>query len=216
MSLPAEYITKREIENGFRQFDLAVDIVRYYLDPERPFSLRPGLILDLQKQAVEGIEAAPGELRTTAVHISRSKHTPPAPHLVSTLVTEFCDYINDNWHERTAFHLSAYAMWRINWIHPFSDGNGRTARTVSYTLLCIKLGYELPGSPTIIEQIEEDKSHYLEALEAGDAAERSGSVDVSEMENMIRSMLAKQLLGVIEAAGGVGFAKAEARFSSRS
>jgi len=98
------------------------------------------------------------------------------------------------------FHLSAYAMWRLNWIHPFVDGNGRTARTLSYLLLCLKLGYILPGTPTIPQQIEEDKSHYLEALQTADDAARTGAIDVDEMERMLKGMLARQLLGIIEAA----------------
>jgi len=195
--------SEREVENGFRQFDRFLEIVDYYLDRERPFALRPGVILELQKEAVEGIETDPGRIRTTRVGITHSKHVPPPPHLVEALLTEFCDYVNDNWHEKTAFHLAAYVMWRVNWIHPFTDGNGRTARTLSYAVLCIKLGYELPGSPTIPAQIELDKSHYLEALEKGDDAERNGEIDVSEMEAMIRAMLARQLMGVIEAAGGL-------------
>lgn len=194
--------TEREVENGFRQFDLCLEMIRYYLDPERPFALRPPLILDLQREAVEGIEATAGQLRSGTVLITGSHHAPPAPHLVRAHLQEFCDYINDCWHERTAFHLSAYAMWRLNWIHPFSDGNGRTARSVSYLILCIKLGYILPGTPTILQQIEKDKTHYVRALEAADAAEREGTADVSEMEEMLKAMLARQLIGIIEAAGG--------------
>jgi hypothetical protein len=34
--------------------------------------------------------------------------------------------------DATAIHLAAYLMWRLNWIHPFADGNGRTARMTSY------------------------------------------------------------------------------------
>lgn len=195
--------TEREIENGFRQYDLTQDVIRYYLEPDRPFALRVPLILDLQREAVAGIEAEPGQIRKTAVGIHKSDHSPPPPHLVGNYLSDFCEYVNDNWHERTAFYLSAYTMWRLNWIHPFTDGNGRTSRALSYALLSIKLGYVLPGAPTILQQIEEDNSHYIEALEKADAAARKGSEDVSEMERMIRAMLAKQLLSVIDAAGKI-------------
>jgi Fic family protein len=94
-------------------------------------------------------------------------------------------------------------MWRLNWIHPFTDGNGRTSRALSYALLNIKLGYVLPGSPTILQQIEEDNSHYIEALEFADKAAREGAEDVDEMKRMIRAMLARQLLSVIDAAGPI-------------
>ena len=70
-------------------------------------------------------------------------------------------------------------------------------------ILCIKLGYIIPGSPTIPSQIEMDKTHYLMALEKADEAFASGSSDVSEMESMIKGMLARQLLSVIEAASRV-------------
>lgn len=201
--MAVDHNTEREIENGFRQYDLTLDIIKYYLEPERPFALRVPLILDLQRAAVDGIEAEPGQIRKTPVGIHKSEHDPPPPHLVFAHLTELCDHVNDNWHERTAFYLSAYVMWRLNWIHPFADGNGRTSRALSYALLSIKLGYVLPGSPTILQQIEEDNSHYIKALEMADAAVREGGVDVSEMERMIRAMLAKQLLSVIDAAGPI-------------
>jgi Fic family protein len=199
--VPVDHTTQVEIENGFRQYDLTLDIIRYYLNPERPFALRVPMILDLQREAVAGIEAAPGEVRTVSVGITKSKHSPPGPHLVNSYLTEFCERINDNWHEQTAFYLSSYAMWRLNWIHPFTDGNGRTSRALSYALLNIKLGYALPGSPTILQQIEEDNSHYIKALELADEAAREGKENVGEMTMMIRAMLAKQLLSVIDAAG---------------
>jgi Fic family protein len=198
--MAVDHSTHLEIENGFRQFDYTVDVIKYYLEPDRPFSLRVPLIMDLQREAVIGIEAEAGRVRSTLVGIHHSKHAPPQPHLVGVYLTEFCEYINRNWHERTAFYLSAYAMWRLNWIHPFTDGNGRTSRALSYALLCIKLGYVLPGSPTIPQQIEEDNSHYIRALEMADEAAKGDVEDVSEMETMIRNMLAKQLLSVINAA----------------
>lgn len=122
--------TALEVENGFRQYDLAIEIIRYYQDPDRPFSLRIPLILDLQREAVAGIEVEAGQLRTSTVGINKSQHNPPPPHLVHNFMVEFCDFINDNWHEKNAFYLSAYTMWKINWIYPFTDGNGRTARTL--------------------------------------------------------------------------------------
>jgi Fic family protein len=192
-----------ESENGLRQFDYALRVIETFLDPDHPFALRPSLVLDLQAIAVKDLDLRPGEWRNGSVQISQSKHQPPPPHLVHNLVTEMCDYVNDNFHERTAFHLSAYIMWRLNWIHPFSDGNGRTSRTASYVVLCAKLKSILPGSPAIPQQIQEDRTAYFRALEAADAAYLTDkTVDVSAMETLLRNMLAKQLLSVIEKAGG--------------
>jgi multisubunit Na+/H+ antiporter MnhE subunit len=68
-------------------------------------------------------------------------------------------------------------------------------------VLCASLNTLLPGSPTIPEQIQDDRTLYFRALEASDEAAKTGSVDISEMENVIKGMLAKQLLSVIEQAG---------------
>lgn len=198
---PAE-IAKREVENGRRQFDLAMHMVRAYLEPGRPFALRPRHVLDLQAMAVDGIEAQPGVFRSTKVGIVGAVHQPPDAFRVPSLVLEMCDYVNDNLHEKSPFHLASYVMWRHNWIHPFADGNGRTSRILSYLVLSVALGYELPGRPTVPEQIQADRDGYFKALEAADRAYLDDRLDVGAMENLLKGMLAKQLLSVIEAADG--------------
>jgi Fic family protein len=200
-AMDVEEIAKLEAENGFKQLERAIDVIRFYLEPGRPFALRPGLILDMQKLAVEGLVAYPGQWRKTKVGISKSQHEPPPPHLVESLVVEMCEYVNENRHIRNAFHLSSYVMWRHNWIHPFEDGNGRTSRVLSYIILSICAGYVLPGTPTIPEQIQKDRKGYFAALEAADEswkAEKSN--DVKAMEDLLKNMLAKQLLSVIDGA----------------
>jgi hypothetical protein len=93
-------VAKLEVDNGFRQIDLGIDVIKMFLEPDRPFALRPSLIQQLQKVAVEGIAPHPGEWRTGSAKITKSSHVPPDLHLVSFLVQEMCDYVNDNWHDR--------------------------------------------------------------------------------------------------------------------
>lgn len=85
----------------------------------------------------------------------------------------------------------------MNWIHPFVDGNGRTARAISYVILCVRLGYRLPGTKTIPEQIAKHKTPYYKALEAADVLETEGKLDLSEMEALLESLLAAQLVSVL-------------------
>jgi len=192
-----------ELENSLRQVDRGIELIEMYLEPDRPFSLRPHHILDLHHVAMDRVMPDAGRFRTYPATIGQSKHVPPHESAVPMLVTEMCEYVNDNWHEKTAFHLSAYVMWRLNWIHPFGDGNGRTSRITAYAVLSAKLGYLLPGSPTIFEQIESNGDRYIGALEAADNSISDCDVpDFSSMEEMLRDMLAKQLLSVIETASG--------------
>ncbi len=106
---------------------------------------------------------------------------------------------------RSPIHLAACLLWRVNWIHPFSDGNGRTARALGYAVLAIRLGYLLPGSRTVPEQISEDKFPYYDALEVADAGQENGKIDLTGLEKMLSDMLAAQLLHLHEqATGGAG------------
>ena len=112
--------------------------------------------------------------------------------------SELCDYINEKWAEKSPLHLAAYVMWRLNWIHPFTDGNGRTSRAISYLVLCVRLKALLPGKVTIPEQIEQDRTPYYKALEAADDAWAEGRIDLTAMKQLLASMLAKQLHAVYE------------------
>jgi len=93
----------------------------------------------------------------------------------------------------------------LNWVHPFADGNGRTARAISYIVLSIKIDGLLPGTKTIPDQIAADKTPYYDALEKADAAWKAGErVDVSALETMLSGMLANQLLQAAKEAETVG------------
>jgi Fic family protein len=190
-----------EARNGFRQYDAAIAAIHTALD-RGSFKLRPSLILGLQREALAGISSYAGNYRPGGVAIEGSKHEPVGAHLVPELVEEMCDYVNEHWDESTPLHLAAYLMWRLNWIHPFADGNGRTSRIVSYVVLSIRAGAMLPGTPTIPDQIVDNRNPYFEALDAADSAYRDGKIDVSKMEMLLAALLAKQLAGFYQAAGG--------------
>jgi len=105
---------------------------------------------------------------------------------VPELVENMCDYVNEQWRDATAIYLAAYLMWRLNWIHPFADGNGRTARMTSYVVMSIKIGGVLAGTPTIPEQIVDNRVPYFDALDEADEAFKKDQIDVSKMEEIAR------------------------------
>jgi Fic family protein len=191
-----------EARNGLRQYDLGIRIVQEALDRDN-FKLRPSTVLALHREALAGISSFAGNFRPAGVEIEGSKHTPPGAHQVPELVEDMCDYVNEHWGESTALHLAAYVMWRLNWIHPFAYGNGRTSRITSYVVLCIRSGNLFPGTPTIPDQIVGNRSPYFDALDAADGAwQATHGVDVSQMEDLLESLLAVQLTKAFEQAGG--------------
>jgi Fic family protein len=196
-------LAEREALNGLRQFDAVVEMVEYFLHPDRPFRFRPSQLLHLHRFALDGISSYAGTWRPAGIDIGGSRHQPVGAHQVPELVEDLCDYINSNWKERSPIHLASYVMWKLNWIHPFTDGNGRTSRSASYLVLCLRTGYLLPGKKTIPEQIAEGRKPYYDALEAADKALADGRVDLTEMDALLSSLLARQLIGVFDDAMGM-------------
>lgn len=189
---------RREAQNGLKQFDLVIRMVETFLDRNRqPFKFRPSHLLSLHREALAGISAYAGLWRPSEIEICGSKHKPPAAWEVPERIEELCEYVNEKWEVKSPVHLASYVMWRLNWIHPFTDGNGRTSRAASYMILCLRLGYVLPGKHTIPDQISEDKTPYYKALEAADDAWDEGKVDLSAMKKLLDAMLAKQLLDIL-------------------
>jgi Fic family protein len=188
-----------EARNGLLQFD---EVIRLVGEVERgaSFRLRPSTLQTLHRIAIQDIYACAGNYRTSPIQIKGTDHQPPPWQDVPRLVEEMCDYVNDHWLSSTPVHVSAYLMWRINWIHPFAGGNGRTSRAVSYLALCAGLGYHLPGKLTIPEQIVVNREPYYRALDAADLAWSKVIIDVSEMEILLSALLARQLTQVHAAA----------------
>lgn len=191
-----------EVRNGFRQYDVGYAMAQDAIE-RGSFKLRLSMLLTLHREALRGISSYAGNFRPGPVNITKSKHRPPEAHLVPELVENLCEYVNERWQDATAIHLAAYVMWRLNWIHPFADGNGRTSRIASFLVLAVKSGFLPPGKDTIPAQIQDDRRGYFAALDAADAAAREGRIDVSVMEGLLSGMLAKQLTSFYAEAGGL-------------
>jgi Fic family protein len=92
-------------------------------------------------------------------------YTPPSHINIKKLIVTFCDYANDNDTEGEFVHPVVKGIilhFLIGYIHPFIDGNGRTARTIFYWYL-INKGYWLTEYMSISRVILKAKSQYARA-----------------------------------------------------
>jgi Fic family protein len=89
--------------------------------------------------------------------------------------------------------LPAYALWRLNWIHPFIEGNGRAARAACYYLICMRQGGLLPGTKIVPERIRENRPRYYAALQAADRHWAKGQFNVDELADYLADLLREQL-----------------------
>ena len=89
--------------------------------------------------------------------------------------------------------LATYVLWRLNHIHPFINGNGRTARAACYFVLCVKAGGWLSGDVILPERLQSNRDEYMEALRKADEAEDAGKPDLTELCALVSRMLTEQL-----------------------
>ena len=142
----------------------------------------------------------PGVYRTEDVSITKGSevvHQPPSFVDVQHLMDEFRQDLASRWGTSTPVEIASFCLWRVNWIHPFKNGNGRTARAFSYACLCLKYGFFLPGKQTVIDLIMENRPDYYEALKQADNEYTlKGAFDLTEMNEFIEKLLAQQLSSI--------------------
>ena len=146
----------------------------------------------LNHVAVSNIAQFGGRFRKEPIYVGN--HLPPHYAEVSDEMDRFFSVVHENW--TVIDHptiLPAYALWRLNWIHPFVEGNGRTARAACYYLICMKHGALLPGVKIVPERIRDNRGPSYAALQAADRAWNQGHFDVTELANYLQGLLKAQL-----------------------
>ncbi|MBN1385549.1 Fic family protein [Candidatus Woesearchaeota archaeon] len=83
-----------------------------------------------------------GRIRFFDVKIEGSKHTPLSNEKVKKHLLNMYKWYSANKNKLHPFELATLIHAKIAWIHPFEDGNGRTARAIMNWLL-IKNGYPM-------------------------------------------------------------------------
>lgn len=90
-------------------------------------------------------------------------HTPPLQSDIQKLINDLCIFFNTDSEEFTHPIIKGCIIhFMIGWIHPFTDGNGRTARAIFYWYM-LKKGYWLTEYLSISRIIKDTKSQYEKA-----------------------------------------------------
>jgi Fic family protein len=130
----------------------------------------------------------PGEFRDEEVEVGR--HRPPRHDSINRFLQHFQQSCRlDRQHGDTKFIAAAASHQRLAWIHPFLDGNGRTARLFSHAYFSrIADGYRLWS---ISRGMALRRSDYMAMLAAADAPRRNdldgrGSLSAEALANFCR------------------------------
>ena len=110
-----------------------------------------------------------GNYRTVEVKISGSDYSPPSPEEVPPQMTDFSDWLKSSTETANGSDAILIACAAHAWfaqIHPFIDGNGRTAR-ILMNLILMRNRYPI----AIISK--EERSRYYDALEESQVSDLS-------------------------------------------
>merc|ERR1712150_37779 len=176
-------------------------------------SLDTALLHAFHAQGVQGVQS---EFRDSPIHIrGAARHVPPPPTEVATLVVEHMEHMRRFLKSgASCFDLAAYALWWINNVHPYTDGNGRLARGVAFWLLQPQVGsndtdeeWQAKVTHWHEQFCGEQRREYFDALQEGNelagfcqccgGGKRPGSVNLHDFER-----LANLLKNVVTPAAG--------------
>jgi Fic family protein len=142
-------------------------------------ALDPTLVKKLNGMVLEGLtleeNAAPGEVRKHEKLVFRYRPAPAED--CEFLLDRLCDWINRKTFSPPAGMTIVYALIKavvthlyLAWIHPFGDGNGRTARLLEHLVL-LQAGVPAPAAQLLSRHYHLTRSEYFRQL---DQASRSG------------------------------------------
>lgn len=117
------------------------------------------VILELHEILLKGVSEYAGRYRDRRVRITGAIFTPPSPDKIIKLMAGFSDWLKST--ELNSIEKAALAHYKLVKIHPFFDGNGRTARLLM-NLILIREGYP----PTILRYV--DRKKYYRVLKEAD------------------------------------------------
>jgi Fic family protein len=186
-----ELYAKVEEQNLLRQYDLLLNCIEIGLTKGIE-AFDKYTLWSLNAAATANIAQFGGRYREEPIYVGN--HQPPHFKDVANEMDRFFSLIHENWdvldHPTL---LPAYALWRLNWIHPFVEGNGRTARAACYYLICMRQGRLLSGKKIVPERIREKREPYYEALIEADHYWDEGHFNVSKLADYLAELLAGQL-----------------------
>jgi len=142
-----------------------------YIDKIYNHKITEKTIKEINRITLENIQEG-GEYRKIQNVISEKKggiervvYTPPSPKEVPLLMQEFVDWLNSlEVKEVSPILVSGIVHFKLVDIHPFLDGNGRTARALA-TLILYKGGYETKKLFSLEEYYDKDLEKYYYSIQ---------------------------------------------------
>jgi Fic family protein len=128
-------------------------------------------VLTLHRLIMEGVDEGAGRYREAGVRIAGAVFSLPKSTEVSAMMRSLLDWLDRNLEELSPVELAAVFHHRFVSIHPFAEGNGRTARLLM-NLILMRNSYAF-----IVSVSRQDRDKYIRALREADQGSLSDFVN---------------------------------------
>jgi hypothetical protein len=155
---------QREAKNHESAYRWMLDNLRYCVESPEAF------IRQLNTTLLKGIAPDAGEYRKGPVKLSGMDFVPPPAGSVPVFMRQLSDELRGGLEGRSGLECAVSFHTKLVWIHPFNDGNGRTARLLLNAYLLSQ------GLPVIVINYA-DRERYLHCLAESNRADISAMVE---------------------------------------
>jgi Fic family protein len=171
---PSQEYLYREVENILAAYNHIVG----ELIAGSSADLTPEGIMQFNSEVLAGLEETdvhPGRIRRQSVVVGRYRGAPWQD--CDYLLERLCEWLNGSdfeppdphWRVPYALIKAAVAHLYFAWIHPFDDGNGRTARLMELQIL-LAAGVPMPAAHLLSNHYNATRVEYYRQLEAASAS----------------------------------------------
>lgn len=166
-----------EAKNHYEALEYLSDLV----EKNKKHTISEKLIRNLHQLIIQETDKEwAGKYRNSNVIIGGAEHVPPDALDVPYEMNKLIKWLKENRKKTHIIELSALSHYKLVYIHPFFDGNGRTARLVMNLLLMQK------GYPLVII-LKNDRRKYYRVLSKADKG------DVAPFVNFISQAIERSL-----------------------
>jgi len=177
--------------------------------PRLDVPLDDALIREIQRRVLDGQSPllTPGEYRRGENRVGGPDgeiiFTSPPSGDVPDLVRALAGWLAGAGQAEPPPIAAALAHLEFVAIHPFNDGNGRTARAIS-RLLLLRGGYGLDGLVSLDAYLDRDRRHYFEAIRGAIGASYAPPYDATSFVDYFISAIARAADDVLQRIRGLG------------
>lgn len=139
---------------------------------DRRIPLSSERVSELNRRILDGLplqdDVRPGMLRDHSVVVARYRAAPARD--LPYLMDRFCEWLESGFQSAVgdaflaAVLRAVLAHLYVAWIHPFGDGNGRTARVIEFQLL-VQAGVPVPAAHLLSDHYNKTRDRYYQVLD---------------------------------------------------